>query len=55
MTIVRWDAFRDMAAREEQLSRMLAGLLRAVLRKTSPAARGCRRSTFTATASTSWC
>ena len=25
MTIVRWDAFRDMAAREEQLSRMLAG------------------------------
>jgi HSP20 family protein len=25
MTIVRWDAFRDMAAREEQMSRMLAG------------------------------
>ena len=25
MTIVRWDAFRDLAAREEQLSRMLAG------------------------------
>ena len=25
MTIVRWDALRDMAAREEQLSRMLAG------------------------------
>ena len=25
MTIVRWDAFRDMAAREEHMSRMLAG------------------------------
>jgi HSP20 family protein len=25
MTIVRWDALRDMAAREEQLSRMFAG------------------------------
>ena len=25
MTIVRWDAFRDLAAREEQLSRMFAG------------------------------
>ena len=25
MTIVRWDSSRDMAAREEQLSRMLAG------------------------------
>ena len=26
MTIVRWDVFREMAAREEQLSRMLAGV-----------------------------
>ena len=25
MAIVRWDAFRDLAAREEQLTRMLAG------------------------------
>ena len=25
MAIVRWDAFRDLAAREQQLSRMLAG------------------------------
>ncbi len=25
MTIVRWDAFRDMAAREDQMNRMLAG------------------------------
>ena len=25
MTIVRWDAFRDLAAREEQVSRMLEG------------------------------
>ena len=25
MAIVRWDALRDMAAREEQLNRMFAG------------------------------
>ena len=54
MTIVRWDSLRDMAAHQERMSRMFDGFYGRP-QEDSPAAHGCRRSTFTATASTSWC
>ena len=54
MTIVRWNPLHEMATNQERLSRILDGFYGRP-QEDSPAAHGCRRSTFTVTVSTSWC